>query len=233
MKNVKRMNVGKKQLEIVLSKLRVPDKPKEGLEQYSTPSSLAAQVLNYAALKGDIVGKTVFDFGCGTGRLAIGAALMGAERVMGVDIDEDSLAIAEENAGSVGADVSFVNVDIKEFEGSCDTVLQNPPFGMRGQKRSDRPFLRKALESGKRIYSIHRGGYRSGKEGDGNDSDKTRDFVTKFVEENGGHVVEVTEHEFYIPHMFEFHKKPRVRYNVDLFLIERDLIEKDRMKDEI
>ena len=44
-------------------------------------------MLYHALMKGDIEGKTVCDLGCGTGVLAIGAALLGADRVKGVDSD--------------------------------------------------------------------------------------------------------------------------------------------------
>jgi putative methylase len=200
----------KKQLEIILSKLKPPEKPKEGLEQYTIPSNLAAEILNLANLNGDIKGKTVFDFGCGSGRLAIGAALLGARKVVGVDIDEASLKIAMDNAESIGTKVNFVQKDIENFSGKCDTIVQNPPFGMRGEKHSDRAFLKKALECGNKIYSLHRGGY-----------EKTREFITNLVEQNGGKVMQVKEFKFDIPYMFKFHKKPKVSYNVDLFVIEK------------
>jgi len=204
------MMLDKKQLEIILSKLKTPDAPKENLEQYTIPGSLAAEILNLAVLSGDIAGKIVFDFGCGTGRLAIGAALMGAKKVVGVDVDEGVIKLAKENADGAGAAVEFVCGDIEKFVGECDTVVQNPPFGMRGEKHSDRIFLKRALECGNKIYSLHRGGYG-----------KTREFITEFVEQNGGRVVAVKEFKFDIPYMFKFHKKPKVSYSVDLFVIER------------
>jgi len=200
----------KKQVEIILSKLKIPDKPKEDLEQYTIPSALAAEILNLANLNGDIEGKIVFDLGCGSGRLAIGAALLGAKSVVGVDVDKAVIKIAKENAASVDAAAEFVCEDIENFAGQCDTVVQNPPFGMRGQQHSDRLFLKKALECGNKIYSLHRGGY-----------EKTRQFVTQFVEQHGGRVVAIKEFKFDIPYMFKFHKKPKVSYSVDLFVIEK------------
>ena len=205
----------KKQLEIVLSKLAIPAEPKESLEQYTIPSAIAADILNLANVSGHVEGKTVFDFGCGTGRLAIAASILGARKVVGVDIDEDVLEIARKNADSIGADVEFVCEDIADFTSKCDTVVQNPPFGMRGDRNADRAFLRKALECGNKIYSLHRGGY------EGEKTSKTRQFLESFIESNGGHVVAVKEFKFDIPYMFKFHKKPKVSYSVDLFVIER------------
>jgi len=89
--------LSKKQLEIILSKLKPAENPKPSLEQYTIPSDLAAEILNLAHLSGDIKNKIVFDLGCGTGRLALGALLMGAKEVVGVDIDDKSLDVAEEN----------------------------------------------------------------------------------------------------------------------------------------
>ncbi len=53
------------------------------------------------------------------------------------------------------------------------------------------------------------------------DAGKTRDFLKAFVEKNGGKVLSVKEFKFDIPNMFKFHKKPKVSYNVDLFVIEK------------
>jgi putative methylase len=209
----------KKHLEIVLSRLKTVEKPKESLEQYTIPSALAAEILNLANVSGDIGGKIVLDLGCGSGRLAIGAALLGAKGATGVDIDEASIRVAKENAESVKAEVEFVCGDIEDFTCECDTVIQNPPFGMRGKAHSDRLFLSKALECGSKVYSLHRGGY------DGETEDaagKRREFITSFIEKNGGRVLQVKEFKFDIPYMFKFHKKPKVSYNVDLFVIEKE-----------
>lgn len=150
----------KKQLEIILSRLKEPISPKPGLEQYSIPSGLAAEILNLAYLHGDIKGKVVFDLGCGTGRLSIGASLLRAREVVGVDIDSSVLKAAKENINTVKSIISddmpmssssirFVCCDVKNWLGRCDTVIQNPPFGIQNL-HADRLFLAKALECGKK-----------------------------------------------------------------------------------
>jgi ribosomal protein L11 methyltransferase len=48
--------------------------------------------------KAELTGKTVIDYGCGSGILAIAAALLGAERVIGVDIDPQALDATRDNA---------------------------------------------------------------------------------------------------------------------------------------
>jgi ribosomal protein L11 methyltransferase len=46
----------------------------------------------------EIAGQTVIDYGCGSGILAIAAALLGAEKVIGVDNDPQALLATMENA---------------------------------------------------------------------------------------------------------------------------------------
>ncbi|WP_111657413.1 50S ribosomal protein L11 methyltransferase [Isoalcanivorax indicus] len=50
----------------------------------------------------DLTGKTVLDFGCGSGVLAIAALLLGAERVLACDIDPQALMATRENAALNG-----------------------------------------------------------------------------------------------------------------------------------
>ncbi len=46
----------------------------------------------------DLAGKTVIDYGCGSGVLAIAALKLGAARVIGVDNDPQALAASRDNA---------------------------------------------------------------------------------------------------------------------------------------
>ena len=208
----------KKKLEIILSKLELTEFPKPSLEQYTIPGDLAAQILNMALLNGDIKDKVVFDLGCGTGRLSIGSFLLGAKEVVGVDADENVLQTAEENFHTLHkvffelklkGSIRFVLSDIKKFSEKCDTVIQNPPFGVQSDNL-DKVFLDKALECGKKIYSLHKGEY-----------EKTRESVTKFVESKGGKVEKIIPYKFSIPHMFKFHEKPKKEVNVDLYVIRK------------
>jgi ribosomal protein L11 methyltransferase len=57
-------------------------------------TQLCLEALEDHVRKGDVV----IDLGCGSGILAIAAAKLGAERVLGVDIDKDAVRIANENA---------------------------------------------------------------------------------------------------------------------------------------
>jgi len=46
----------------------------------------------------DLSAKTVVDFGCGSGILAIGALLLGAQCAVGIDIDQQALIASKDNA---------------------------------------------------------------------------------------------------------------------------------------
>ncbi|KXF80394.1 50S ribosomal protein L11 methyltransferase [Enterovibrio coralii] len=46
----------------------------------------------------DLTGKTVIDFGCGSGILSLAALLLGAEKVIGIDIDPQALQASKDNA---------------------------------------------------------------------------------------------------------------------------------------
>ncbi len=146
----------KKQDEIVLQGLVTFPDPKPHLEQYPTPPELAIKFLNMAY--SDIYGKIVFDLGCGTGILSIGAALLGAKMVVGVDLDLSALKIARRNLELIEdiygkLKVYFINADVKDFNFKADTVVMNPPFGMR-RKGADRVFIVKAIENSRVVWTL-------------------------------------------------------------------------------
>ncbi len=94
--------IRKLDLERFLSKVKPNPSPNVDLEQYTLSESAAASVLYLAAYScRDIVGKRVLDLGCGSGRLALGAAFLGAESVVGVDIDKAVVKVAFENSVQV------------------------------------------------------------------------------------------------------------------------------------
>ena len=162
-----------RQLEMALQKCAGFENPRAAREQYQTPAALAARLLYDAYVGGDIAGKGITDLGCGTGILAIGAALLGARTVRGIDLDPDAIRTAEKNAALLGADVEFVVADLSGTGkaagegcamrvGPCDTVVMNPPFG--AQKRNvhaDRPFIDCALAIAPVTYGIFNAGSTS------------------------------------------------------------------------
>jgi putative methylase len=202
--------VRKRDLERALSQIEAHQTPKAYLEQYTTPSNVAAETLYLAAyVHDDIIDKTVIELGCGTGRLAIGAALLGAKEVIGVDLEGASVSVAQKNAEKMGVKekTQWITADIDVVKGAFDTVLQNPPFGVQ-RRRADRRFITKSLELGSTIYSFHKAG------------ESNREFIKRFIEEHGGKISTIFPLEMEIPRMFKFHTKKKKITQVDLYRIE-------------
>ena len=209
-RTVQKRLVRKLDLERALSEVELHPSPKAYLEQYTIPTDVAAELLFITAyVHDDIMKKIVADLGCGTGRLAIGAALLGAAQVVGVDIDKTAVKIATENANKLNVKdkTDWVAGDIDALRGIFDTVLQNPPFGVQ-RRRADRKFLVKALQLARRIYSLHKSG------------ENNRDFILEFVRQHGGRTVSMHLMEIFIPRLFEFHTKRKHKVKVDLYVIE-------------
>lgn len=210
----------KRHLEILLDNLKPHPKPKAHLEQYSIEGNLASEFLLFA--KEDIDGSFVIDLGCGSGRLIIGSKVLGAERAVGIDIDEETIDTAKENLKNLNGDsnsdlkVDFLNSDVKnidkkyfednfsDFNGLKKVVIQNPPFGSQ-KKYADRIFLDKAFEIGDVIYTIH--------------NTATRDFLINYVKEKGREITNIFQADFRIPAIYEFHKKKAVNVPVDIYRI--------------
>lgn len=149
----------KKALEMLLSKIPPHPQPRVGLEQYATPPHLASRLLWIAAFSYHGLEGTVVDLGAGTGRLGLGAAILGAPYVILVDVDKKALKVALAAARSLGVDacVDAVCAEASRFETSRDVhcVIQNPPFGVH-RRGVDIEFLRTALRLAPTVFSIHK-----------------------------------------------------------------------------
>ena len=74
----------------------------------------------------DLQGKTVIDFGCGSGVLAIAAALLGAAHVTGIDNDPQAIEASRDNAGRNGvADRIKLALPDQASVESCDLLVAN------------------------------------------------------------------------------------------------------------
>jgi predicted nicotinamide N-methyase len=69
-----------------------------------------------------VKGKRVLDFGCGSGVVAIAAALAGAREVIACDIDPQALEATEKNAQLNGIELILAS-DYLEVEGKIDLII--------------------------------------------------------------------------------------------------------------
>ena len=198
------------QLESLLQQLDGFDRPKLALEQYVTPPHIAACLLHTAqASFEEIAGRAVVDLGCGPGVLAAGAAALGAGSVLGVDIDEDALAVARANLEEAElTGVELLQADVEEvarlWRRPVDTVLTNPPFGTKRNAGADMRFLQAALRlAGSAVYSLHK---RS-----------TRRHVGRQAALWGACASVVAELRYDLPSTYGFHRKASVDIEVDLW----------------
>lgn len=194
----------KKHLEMAIQKVPKHPNPKVDLEQYSTPATIAADLLWNAYSLGDIADKKVMDLGCGTGIFAIASKLLGAASAIGVDIDKDSIDLASSYCG----DVDFICSDICDLENDfdVDTIFQNPPFGSQknAKKGADLKFISKAVElSPKVLYSFHMA--------------STEEFLISYFEKNDLEITHIFRYNFPIPKIYEFHTRESA--NVEVIVI--------------
>ena len=213
----------KKHLEMILENVPKHPNPKVDLEQYSTPATIAADLIWNAYGLGDIDGTNILDLGCGTGIFAIASSLMGASHSLGVDIDEESIALAKITQNSISeehdidiANTNFIVGDINSFNSisdllnstdnndinnnlislnKFDTLIQNPPFGSqeKGSRHADRKFMEFAVESSEVIYSFH--------------MKNTEEFVIDYYRDLGAEVTHKLVYKFPIPKIYDFHRE--------------------------
>ena len=193
----------KKDLALLLSSLHSYAGGKAELEQYQTPSEMAADALWIAHMQGDLSGKNVADLGCGNGILGCGALALGAASVTFVDLDRNALKCARENVALLEERLQqtfhcvFLSKDVASFHESVDTVLQNPPFGVQ-EEHADRRFRLAALGA-KAGYSFHKL--------------DTQNFIHTFVQHHHKTATLVATYAFPLKKTMVYHTKPV--YHVD------------------
>lgn len=98
----------------------------------------------------DLAGKTVLDYGCGSGILAIAAAKLGAQRVWAVDIDPQALLASDCNADENGVEDHIELLSPTELPATLtvDMVLANILAGVLVQLA---PEFRRRVKAGGRI----------------------------------------------------------------------------------
>ena len=186
----------KKQLEIELSKI-IDDfkEPKIKFEQYMTPPEIAAFMIHYAWMKGEIENKKIIDIGAGTGMLGIGAAFLGGNVTM-IEIDKDAYEILKNNVAKTDHEIKLINKNIFDFDfdEEYDTALINPPFGIKS-KNKDMDFIVKASKISKHIFSIHDG------------SESNINNIKSLFEKNNLEIIESLMMDFSLKSTYPWHEE--------------------------
>lgn len=189
----------------VLESLRGFSAPDAKLEQVETPTEPAVDLLTEALSREDLQDRTVLDLGTGTGRLAIGAALLGARSVVGVESDTAALEVARSNARATGAEVLWVHSDVSGYDTAAETVLLNPPFGAQ-RAHADRPFWTAAFDLARRgIYAFSLA--------------DSRTFIARLAVARAARIETTRPIPWELPATFPHHRKPRVPLPVDLWVL--------------
>ncbi|MGC2789697.1 MAG: methyltransferase [Thermoplasmata archaeon] len=188
-----------------IEQVPTPAHPNAGLEQVMTPAEAAAELLFSAMSTGDLVGRTVLDLGAGTGRLTIGAALLGAKRVTGIEVDAELVAAAVAAARAAKVKVDFVRGEVASWSQPGEVVLMNPPFGAQ-RPHADRPFWDAAYRLATRsIYAFALA--------------ESRTFIARRAVDAGAHVLAARPVAWGLPRTFPHHTRRRVELAVDLWAI--------------
>ncbi len=199
----------KKELEIRLQQIPPPPNPKVHLEQYQTPAPIAADILYNAYILGDIKDKTIIDLGCGTGIFSVGAHLLEAKSVSGIDIDTESITIATQYARTNKLPIDYITSNITELTNTCDTIIMNPPFGaQKTHKNADRTFLEIALTHSTITYSLH--------------MSNTLEFLKKITAALNSTITHTKTYRWPLKAQYHFHNKPTKTINVDLLRIQKN-----------
>ena len=181
--------------------------PEPREEQVRTPATAAVALLTEAERRDDLVDRSIVDLGSGTGILAIGAALLGASRVRGIERDPAAVEIARANASRAGVACEFVVGDVETATGECDTVVMNPPFGAQ-RRHADEPFWNAAFRLARRAtYAFA--------------LSASRTFIARRSVGAKVRIEESRSVPWTLPATFPHHRKRSVALEVDLWILRR------------
>jgi putative methylase len=197
--------VRRSELVRAIERVPLPDRPRAELEQVATPAEAAADLLLAAVRLDGLEGRTVLDLGSGTGRLAIGAALLGAANPVGVEVDPRLVEVARSAAERAGVRVEFHAGEVADWRRPAELVVMNPPFGAQ-RRHADRVFWDRALALATR--SVHAFALED-----------SRTFIARRVVARDAQVLETEPVAWELPRTFAHHTRRRVPLSVDRWAI--------------
>lgn len=202
----------KKQLEVVLSRLKGFKDAKVSAEQYITPSSIAAEVLWDLYIKGLLANKVSVDLGSGTGILGIGCLLLGCKKVYFVESEGSAMEICGQNLEKYQSEFKgryeLVLGDALDFKTKADIAIMNPPFGTKN-RHIDRNFLKSAFSMANMTCSFHK--------------TTTIDYIIEYARKNNRKLVERLDFRYLLGNTMKHHRKAKQYIGVScvIFVISR------------
>ena len=188
-----------------IESLAGPERPRAELEQVVTPAEAAADLLLAAERWDGLAGRSVLDLGAGTGRLAIGAALLGARPVVAVEVDARLAAVARTHARAAGVEVEVVAAEVASWSRPAEVVVMNPPFGAQ-RRGADRPFWDRAFALASR--SVHAFALAD-----------SRSFIARRAVARAAEILETRPVAWRLPRTFPHHRRRAVSLSVDRWAI--------------
>jgi putative methylase len=197
--------VRRSELVRAIERVPRPERARAELEQVATPAEAAADLLFAAVRLDGLEGRSVLDLGSGTGRLAIGAALLGATSVVGVEVDPRLVKVARAAAEAAQVRVEFYASEVSAWQRPAELVVMNPPFGAQ-RRHADRVFWDRALDLAER--SVHAFALVD-----------SRTFIARRVVARGAQVLETQPVAWEFVRTFPHHTRQRVPLSVDRWAI--------------
>ena len=95
-----------------------------GTGLHETTRLVAQAIQKYSS---EVTGKTVLDVGCGSGILALAAIVLGAERAVAVDVDQEAVDVTNENAqrNNLSAKIEASTTELADLHFMAPVVVAN------------------------------------------------------------------------------------------------------------
>ncbi|MHA1448759.1 MAG: METTL5 family protein [Candidatus Hodarchaeales archaeon] len=188
--------------------------PSTKYEQYTSTSHILKHL--HGKIHQYIENKNIIDLGCGTGVISVFCSLIGAKKVLGIDIDDQNVIQGQEfarkyhfsNINWLIAPIEFLN--FKRFQLSCSftTVITNPPFGA-WRRGIDIRFVQIGLRIANNVISFHK------------HHKKTRPLLNRVAEESGFSCDIILSEKLILEKTMKFHKLEKYPVDIDIYVFNK------------